>query len=286
MASRAKPHPDQAYAWLDVALQASAEHPFCEIVTLTPEMARALLHRNDSNRKLSPGLVAQIAADLAAGRWQFNGESIVIARTGELNDGQHRLEAISQSGVAAKLVIVGGAERESRMTLDMGRARTVDDFLRLKGVHYATTLASAARLVLGFEKSNGANFGSTRWVSKSEAIERALSDKALAAAAEWGAKHAPECAHLVPASPLAACYYILAKIDPAKGPEYMLKIARGHSEPAHSAVLSVRRYLPTHSSRHRDPKMALILRGWTYWRRGADTDYGDIHPRYPLPKLD
>lgn len=277
--------PDQARAWLEAAIGAAAEHQFCEIVDVTPELARHLLSMNEENRHLSPGLVGQIATDLREGRWQFNGESIVISKDGKLNDGQHRLEAVAESNVTARMVIVGGVDRESRMTLDMGRARTVDDYLTLNGVPYAHVTAASARMVCGFERGGRRTFA-MRNLSKSEAIQRGMSDKKLHDAVKWAVREGPQAAHLVTASQLATCYYILEAIDPKRGPEYMQAIAEGANQPRHSAVLSVRRYLPTHGTRHREPKLGLVLRGWTFWKRGASADFGELHGRFPLPPLD
>jgi hypothetical protein len=283
--SKPKPQPTQARAWLGAALEASAAGPFCEVVTVSPEMARALLDRNEGNRNYSKRQVAQIADDIRTGRWQFNGESVVIASSGELNDGQHRLQAIVEAGIAVPLVLVGGATRESRMTLDMGKNRNIADYLHLMGVTNPNVVASVARLALAYEMSKGQNFASIGWISKAEGIDRGLNDKFIQDAANWGAKHQAAVSYFIPPSPLAFCYYVLRQVGDRQGVTYMEALVEGANLPRHSPVLTVRRYLPTFPPRHREPKIALVLRGWNLWVRGEEANEGEIHGRYPLPEL-
>jgi hypothetical protein len=138
----------RAQAWWDAQMKrAQRNGMFVEFTTITPALAELMLGNNPDNRKLSQRLVQALASDMKGGRWQSNGEAIVIAATGELNDGQHRLNACVLSGCNFDSVVVFGASRESRTTLDQGKRRTPGDVLAISGYVDTNHLAHAARIV-------------------------------------------------------------------------------------------------------------------------------------------
>lgn len=74
---------------------------------ITPEIAKAWLEkRNNVNRHISPATVARYAADLKAGEWWQIVEPISLGPDGEIINGQHRLTAIVETGIAARIYIV------------------------------------------------------------------------------------------------------------------------------------------------------------------------------------
>ncbi len=129
--------------WLNERIAASQKEPITEIVTLTPVLAQLLLERNPDNRPLSPTQLERIERDLKSNRWEFNGETIVVAKNGELNNGQHRCHAVVRSGTALRVILVFGTERQSRMTIDTGITRTVGHFLGMNGYSDVNVLAAA-----------------------------------------------------------------------------------------------------------------------------------------------
>lgn len=119
-------------------LQRGRSEVFSVTTELTPALARLLLDRNADNRPVAidaAGVrnVSSYAAAMWRGEWQLNGSTIVVARTGELNDGQHRCLACIEADVAVPVSIVFGVERETRTTLDQGRARSPGDILAMIG---------------------------------------------------------------------------------------------------------------------------------------------------------
>lgn len=125
--------------------------PITEITVLSPSRAAALLAANDHNRPISDRNVSIMVADILAGRWQFNGEPIIISETGELNDGQHRCHAVTLAGKAIEVLLVAGVSRKSRYTVDMGTARTVGNFLGMHGIADANNVAAIAAIMHAFE---------------------------------------------------------------------------------------------------------------------------------------
>lgn len=120
---------------------------FTVTTMLTPELARLLLANNPNNRPPQWGRnrgtrsIAAYAAMMARGEWMLNGSTLVVASSGELNDGQHRCEAAILAEAAVPVQIVFGVERATRATLDQGIARTGGNVLAMEGVKDANNVA-------------------------------------------------------------------------------------------------------------------------------------------------
>lgn len=112
---------------------------------ITPEMAEAFLGGNTHNRLVKSVHFNKLVDDMAAGRWDFNGESIKFAEDGTLLDGQHRLMACVESGKPFIAIIVTGLPAVAQETMDIGSQRTLADVLRLRGYSNTNALASFIR---------------------------------------------------------------------------------------------------------------------------------------------
>jgi hypothetical protein len=145
---------DRTVEWLNEQIAKGRKDAFCEIVTLTPVLAAALLNRNNDNRPFSKLNFERLCADLEGGRAEFNGESIIVSDDGFLNDGQHRCTAVRDTGRALRTVMVFGVQRHSRFTVDTGNARTVGNFIGMQGMDDSNNLATVSMLVWLFREYN------------------------------------------------------------------------------------------------------------------------------------
>lgn len=101
---------------------------------MDPDMARALLKHNASNRKMNDRNWQDIKSFIECGEWHFNGDTVKISPEGELLDGQHRLRAIIEANKPCLLTIVTGVPREAFAYIDtMRRLRSFGDVVHLKG---------------------------------------------------------------------------------------------------------------------------------------------------------
>lgn len=115
--------------------------------TVTPERAKHLLDTsNFDNRKLRPGTVQKYASTMLNGAWRTSPETLIISKTGRMLNGQHRLHAIIQSGVACTFLFVRGVDDKVYEVLDRGALRSVADALQKpqKLIEEATLLARIA----------------------------------------------------------------------------------------------------------------------------------------------
>jgi hypothetical protein len=157
--------------WLEKQIKAGES---AHIVTLTPALAVLLLERNPINRPISPRNSAFIASDIANGRWEFNGESIVVSNTGMLIDGQHRCHQVISTGKAIRTTIVFGPKEKARFTIDTGRPKTASNFLAMQEYKYTHVLSAAVGYHLqwrhrGFITTKGTEIPTTQ--EKLAAIE-------------------------------------------------------------------------------------------------------------------
>jgi hypothetical protein len=104
-------------------------------MTISPSVASYLLTLNPENRPTKKYVISGVMEAIEEGRFELNGETIIIADDGFVNDGQNRLIAIERSGMTVQSVMVFGVPRETRMTVDsMQAARTTSDYLTMRGV--------------------------------------------------------------------------------------------------------------------------------------------------------
>lgn len=125
-------------------LKRGLSEPFALVVDLTPELARALLERNASNRPFVKKNYDALLHAVKSGEFRLNGETIVVSKDGFLNDGQHRCEVVADTGITIRTFIAFGVERDTRSTVDRGSRRTMGHVFTMNGLCMANTNACAA----------------------------------------------------------------------------------------------------------------------------------------------
>ena len=120
-----------------------------EIKTMSigPDQAKALLSTNIKNRDLSQSFVNRYAADMLNHNWSDDVSMIRVDEEGNLQDGQHRLEAVVQSGTTQSFVVAENCPVEDFKKLDLGRGRTSRDALTVLGYKRPRIMSGAIRLV-------------------------------------------------------------------------------------------------------------------------------------------
>lgn len=256
--------------WLDSLVEKAKEKPVVQMVRLTPEMAEMLLGRNNANRRLSAATVENYAHEMRGGRWVFNGEPLIISDTGELNDGQHRCQAVIDSGVAVEVLLVVGIPRETRTTLDQGKTRTVGDYLSMEGHAYANVLGSAAGYVWMYRNRGSLITGGNRrqaratkgevmqTVADNPGIERSVAIINQKAADAVGGK-----------SILAFAHFIFATFKREDADYFIGALMNGAGLKNGNPILYVRNRLINERGRLKaNDKAELLIKGWNAWRRG------------------
>jgi hypothetical protein len=134
------------------------------VYTITPEIAKAMLASNTQNRKLQQNVIDNYARDMEGGRWHLNGEAISFSTTGRLLNGQHRLNAIVQSGISVDIQINENVDEAAFKSIDTGRKRSAGDVLAMMGHHNNSQIASLTRVLINYR--DGISFNRARTTSE------------------------------------------------------------------------------------------------------------------------
>lgn len=118
-----------------------------ERVVVDPVLAGKLLDLNTENRPIRQREVRLWNNILEHGEWQYTHQGIAIDNRGVLQDGQHRLTAIVQTGIPAEMQISIGMPPENFAAIDNGLRRTFGDVVARRGIAQAPRVGSAARII-------------------------------------------------------------------------------------------------------------------------------------------
>lgn len=276
--------PPGSPAWLAQMVEQSQDHPSMQVTQLSPSLAKYMLDGNDGNRSIRQSKVTQYAADMASGHWTLNGEPLIVSKDGKLNDGQHRCLAVIDSNTTVPVVIMFGIERETRLTVDQGGARTAGDFLGMEGVQNASSVAAIARMVIAYERNDGRSLSGSAFVTSSEVRERVRLDLALAEAATFGVTNSNYSRQFAAGSLIGFAFYVLSRINHDEAKQFLERVCRGDGlrirDPAHT----LREKLIS-EGRSRDRKVAMILKAWNFHRRGMRVTLSTLNGTLPFPAL-
>lgn len=255
--------------WLQSKLRAAKNGPYAEAVLLTPEIAAGLLAQNPENRNVNLSYVADLVSDITAGRWAMNGETIIVSEEGYLNDGQHRCHAIVIADTAVDTMIVFGVERDSRTTVDEGRARTVANYLTMEGdVKNAPLLASVANKLIEIRREGRLNKGRNS-PTKQEVLEECRTDKKLADSVAFITGKSKRARKVCSESIIAVAHYLIAEKNKAKADEFISTMLSGEHLGATDPRFVCREKLQSRALRlNGNEQLKTIIHAYNNWRKG------------------
>jgi hypothetical protein len=270
--------------WLEDKIAQGKKKRFAEVVALTPLLAKLLLARNPSNRPISKLNALNLQRDIADEKFVFNGQSIVVSNTGILNDGQHRCEAVAQSGRTIETVMVFGADEEARFFTDLGKPKSAGNLLHMKGRKYASVLAASVSFYVQLQKFGTLYNSGTQTPSKATIIKAVEEMKGIEKSVEFTVDSVKTVRrHAV----LAFCHFVFKRrADVETADEFILRLIDGDG---------LRRGSPIHYCRNRLLSMGrgytardcveIIFKCWNAWRANATIDHLKLSGGR-LPKLE
>lgn len=206
-------------------------------LTITPAMAMALYDRNSGNRHVRTRYL-KIAEDILQGRYTTNGETIIISRCGSLNDGQHRMLAVLWANKSIVTACCVGAERSTRETVDVGSARTVGDFLHMRGVTNAAKASAMVNYLWQYHKNRRFVSGTAARPTAQQALHLAESDPLIIDSVKT--INATAARSLGGHAILATCYHIFRQYDEAMAKEFMVTLVDGIDVKKGSSIAKTR----------------------------------------------
>lgn len=104
-----------------------------EIVDVTPELAARWLDRNTRNRPLNKRIVNKYAEDMRAKNWVVTHQGLAFYASGEVADGQHRLQAVVQSGETVRFFVTHGLADRDAVGIDQNATRAMQHVMQFMG---------------------------------------------------------------------------------------------------------------------------------------------------------
>jgi hypothetical protein len=246
------------------------------IMDISPGVATEMLTRNDENRPIDRGRVKHLRDAIQRGEWLVSHQGIAFAGSwtdSRLLDGQHRLEAIRQSGQTVRLLVFENVPRETFSVMDTGRSRTASTVLAMQGEHDASLLGAAIRHIHLFKTMPDAE-----WKGQSSRLTNAQVLTFLEANREevtkaCGVARLMSKERLIIPTAAAVGYYTTREASPGVGQESWIKgMTTGADLSPGDPRLALRNALisvgtGTSGRRRSDSRgqLGLYLKAWNAW---------------------
>lgn len=280
---RARPQPEEA---MKTAIKQPRTHVFDfdamaeyeipgtghKVVLVTPQIAKAWLATNHANRSLRPRRVESLATDMTNGDWFFNGETGKFGGSG-LIDGQHRLHAIVESGVAVPMLVVWGLADQAQATVDLGALRRMADQLKLAGERHPVELSAMINRGVMYGRGYYMKHGLRPPTQAEMAGWFAENREAAREATDFAIRHRPAIG--MTGADLSFAYWLLTSIDRERGEEFLLRISDGAGLAVRDPRMLVRNRIRADvydygraSAVPAGQLLGLLIKSWNAWISG------------------
>jgi hypothetical protein len=249
-----------------------------EVIRITPELAAMWLERNSDNRKLRKYRAVVMAREMTEGNWKANGESISFDTAGAIVDGQHRLQAIINSGVVSPdTPIVMGIDPSVRPTVDTGLKRNAADVLGMRGEVYAASLAGALQTWAAYYNGDLRRRETYHnRLSHIEVLEWLDKWPTIRASVAIGARLASGGRYCLSASEASFVHFAIVQSGVAEtiAEAFIAAVLSGADLKSHSPILALRKRLtdeqrPGRRGFDKREKMALTLKAFQLYLSGV-----------------
>lgn len=256
---------------------------------VTPEMASRLLGTMEHNRKMRRAVVERFAREMVAGRWQLNGEPVILDEAGRLRDGQHRMSAVVMAKVAVDILIVRGIKDEAMATIDTGQSRSYGDVITLRGgSSIGATMASTARWWWLYENTEYVTAKTALSHQELDAIIEQHPNIENSALRALRSKFKRFC----PPSVLGFVHsYLSEKQDGDIAELFLTELEKGANLDEDDPIFVLRRRLLEMERRDGREILALVIKGYNEWIDGTRLQVlvwrtGEKFPRFGKPSRD
>lgn len=238
--------------------------------TITPEMARKLLDKNEKNRNVSERQVEYLTTEILNDRFMFNGESIIVAENGALLDGQHRLMAVVKANKSIESILIEGVPNEAQKTIDVGITRTAANVLSMEGIKYSTVVAKGVRAIL-MNLSISTKKGGGR-ISSSEILAAYKKEEALLSEMASYTVHLYNVSSKIISAGQGLAYIYLFSLEDRLAKQFIKEVYTGQQVGLSNAAILLRnRLIDDKLSRKKmteTNKRDLVITAWKKYLRG------------------
>lgn len=241
---------------------------------ITPSIAREMLERNKSNRRISEPKIMQYVNDMANGKWkEGTGEMIKIATTGRILDGQHRLLAIIKANVSLYFYIVNNLEESVFDVLDTGKSRNSSDCFTIAGIKNSNQIPAIIAFFNLLEEGRKKGIQINSRATNAMLLEQYYDDENY-----WQAVNRKTLmwyqafAKILSPSYIGGFYAHLSKLNSDKAEQFMVQLCTGVGSNATINLLRNKLMQDKMSPRKMTAnlKMALIIKTWNHFISGKN----------------
>jgi hypothetical protein len=260
-------------------------------ILVDPNLADKWLKLNTENRPLSASHIRQLSKRMANDEWHLNGQAIIFSNTGNLLDGQHRLEAVKLYGDVVLFDVRFGINASSFHTLDDGKKRTAADVFAIEKIPNYTNTASSIRLIFSLQRMYSSSQMSTELrPSNQEVLKWFYDHPEISDYVLLGMQWYDISGRILSPSEFAGFCWMMAQKDEDQAYAFMSKIAIGSNLSAKEPAFKLRAKL-MQAKVDRTKKMknsykrALIIKSWNYYRRGQQPKilkYDIANEKFPV----
>lgn len=248
--------------------------------TVTPVQAANLLATAAVNRTLKKQNVDYLRRQIELGRWKPTAGTLGVNEEGQLVEGQHRCQAISEAGVPVEIEI-RLIRQSDVLAVDTGIVRSAADLFAIRNIANPSNAAACIRMVTSVRASAGKPAINLRYgnvLSNEELWEILRADPAYIAAAEVG-RQLKEHTPFMTASFLAALYYMFAQAaGEEKARAFLDAVALDTETSTNALTYGLRRWLLRAEAQRRKPSkyhaVMLFISSWNRWLKGKEGRVG------------
>lgn len=229
-----------------------------ETIKLTPEMAAQLLEHNTLNRPLSQNHVERIARQISEDKWMFNGDTIKVAESGDVLDGQHRLWAVVEAKKPIETILVHGIKRDAFATIDtLRRLRSGGDTLALNGVaRYRSVTSDTLKWLVRWQRKCIETFRDPANRVENSDVEEAYSNNPQIVRA---VEQAMKVRSLRSTSLIAFMYYVLSNRSSDLAERMLNTLFDPSGVSLNDPFYRLRAYLTTEGHKTKNPVVVIAL---------------------------
>lgn len=262
------------------------------IRTITPEIAREMLTVKVVNRPISRLWVSRYANDMEDKRWKLTPESVILDSNGGVLDGQHRLQAVVDTGISRPFMVVSGVNPELIDVLGIGRMRSASDIIGMMNIDRAVAPAASVLFrYLDIPDRLSWRGDNVRPVPATVITELALEHPGLANCVSLGRSIANQLS-ASRATITVAVYLTSLEVPIAHQQEWLDRVQHGDGLDSNSPILVFRNTMRSpraanvkHSSSRQRFELALYLKAWQMWRDGKTVSARRMREPEQMPEV-
>jgi hypothetical protein len=263
---------------------------------VSPQEAADLVeNHNPRNRSIRKKVVERYTAAIVGGRWLVTGQPIIIDWNGDVLDGQHRLIACRDAGVAIFALVVTGIDPDVMPAIDKNTPRMTRDTLGWAGRTHATERSSILRPLWGL--SVGIPMGNTQLLHRLDDIEILKIDEQFGDVID---KAVPLANRLYKARGLskrswgvAIAWMIHEGADETLLEEFVESVVTGVNLSATDPRYQFRQWCDRargvggqKRTLRADELVIAVLKAWNYWIIGKTVQQFAVRPSEPMPNVE